>query len=372
LLGRYEVIEQLAQGGMGAVYKVLDVRLQRIGCLKIMPAESGDGDERFLREMRALGRLVHPGIVPVYDVGVAEGQRFVLTAFVEGRSLDDLLTGRPLPADKVAQVTREIAVAVGYAHGCGILHRDLNPSNVLLDGTGRVHVGGFTPPAPPRGEQLTASGTVMGRPEYLAPERVVSGAVGPAADVYALGVLLYELLTGRLPIQGRNPLETLLRITQEEVVAPHVVNPAVDRTLEAICLRCLAKRPEDRYRSMQEVAQALAGYAAGIEREAARSRALPSTARPGPAAGVEREAARPSDLPSKPKPRPAARVEPGAVVASSSRRRPERTEERPLAKGKGASSCGSVVLLVLVLLAGSAFVLWYVLASISTQGWLRP
>jgi serine/threonine-protein kinase len=257
----YEVEAVLGRGGMGVVYKARHVRLNRPVALKMLVAGACAGPherERFAREAEAVAGLRHANIVQVYDVGDHEGRPYFTMEFVEGGSLDHKLAGLPLPARQAAALAATLAEAVQVAHQGGIMHRDLKPANVLLtdDGTPKIADFGLARRLA-GGAGLTLSGVTVGTPSYMAPEqaRGQTRALGPAVDVYALGALLYEMLTGRPPFCGETASETMLQVIYQEPVPPSRLNARVPRDLETVCLKCLRKEPRQRYGSAQELAE---------------------------------------------------------------------------------------------------------------------
>jgi serine/threonine-protein kinase len=265
----YEILEELGRGGMGLVYKARQLGLNRVVALKMILA-GGHASEadlaRFQVEAEAIARLRHPNIVQIYEVGERAGLPYFSLEFCPGGSLDRKANGTPLPAHDAAELVARIAGAVQEAHQKGILHRDLKPANVLLgeDGTPKITDFGLAKRLDgPPGQ--TASGAILGTPSYMAPEQAAgrTGAIGPAADIYGMGAILYELLTGRPPFQAATPLDTLLQALQNEPAPPRLLNPQVDRDLETICLKCLEKEPAHRYRSAKLLADDLERYLAG-------------------------------------------------------------------------------------------------------------
>jgi len=264
--GDFEVVEVVAQGGMGVVYKARQRSLNRLVALKMMRAgEFATAAEvaRFRAEAEAAAKLDHPHIVPIYEVGETDGRQYFSMAFVEGRSLAKEVATNPLAPNLAATLMKHVADAVAYAHANGVIHRDLKPGNILLDAAGQPRVTDFgLAKRADADSSLTQAGQVMGTPSFMPPEQAEgkNDQVGPLADVYSLGATLYCLLTGRPPFQAASVVETLKQVVEREPVAPHYLNPAVDRDLDTICLKCLEKRPEKRYASAMALADDLNRY----------------------------------------------------------------------------------------------------------------
>jgi serine/threonine protein kinase len=267
--GDYELLAEIARGGMGVVYRARQKGLNRIVALKMILAgrlAAQDDLQRFLTEAEAAARLQHPNIVAVHEVGQVDGQYFFSMDYIEGPSLARRLAAGPLPSRVAARYVRTIAHAVQHAHGQGILHRDLKPSNILLDADDEPHVTDFGL-AKKLGASSgqTRSGVVMGTPSYMAPEQAAGRIkeLGPASDVYSLGAILYELLTGRPPFESDTPVETVIQVLDREPVPPRLLNAKVDRDLETICLKCLEKDPRHRYPSAEALGNDLQRYLNG-------------------------------------------------------------------------------------------------------------
>jgi serine/threonine-protein kinase len=264
----YEIINVLGRGGMGVVYRARDVRLDRIVALKMILGGGHAGTQerqRFLSEAKAAASIPHPGIVQVYEFGMHEGLAYFALEFCPGGSLSSRLAGTPLPADESAQLVSQIARAMQAAHEHGIIHRDLKPANVLLDANGQPKVGDFGLARRLHDEMnLTMPGAIIGTPSYMSPEQATGkNTVGPQADIYSLGAILYECLTGRPPFRGHNALEMLNQVVHSEPVPPRKVNATVPRELEAICLKCLQKDPGKRYPSASALADDLEQWRRG-------------------------------------------------------------------------------------------------------------
>jgi len=251
--GNYELLEEIGRGGMGVVYRARQVNLDREVAVKLMLqgvlASVADVD-RFQTEARHAAALKHPQIIAIHEVGEWEGQQYYSMDLVVGQSLDQATRLGPLGARRAATLLVEIAGAVQHAHEHGILHRDLKPSNVIVDAAGHAHVTDFGLARNLQaGSTVTADGHALGTPGFMAPEQAAGHgrAVGVASDVYALGALLYQLVTGRPPFTGENIAEVLRQVAESEPVMPRLLNPEVPRDLETISLKCLAKDPGARY-----------------------------------------------------------------------------------------------------------------------------
>jgi serine/threonine-protein kinase len=266
MFGDYELLEELGQGGMGVVYKACQRQPERIVAIKMMKHHFASAADlaRFRAEPQSTARLEgHPNIVPVHHVGDQDGQPFFTMRYVEGTTLARLAAHGPLEARQAAAYMATICEAVHYAHEQGILHRDLKPSNVLIDRHGQPHVTDFGLARPVQGSGgMTQTGAIVGTPSYMPPEQAVGsrGTLSRSSDVYSLGAILYELLTGRPPFQAATPLDTVMQVLYQDVVLPRVLNPKVDRNLEMICLKCLQKPAELRYQTAAEMADDLKAF----------------------------------------------------------------------------------------------------------------
>jgi serine/threonine protein kinase len=290
----YEILAELGHGGMGVVYKARDLRFERrLVAIKMIRTDKESNPERLARfrtEAEALARIKHPHIIQIFTVGEHAGEPFLVMEYIEGGSLKDRLNQEPQPIEAAAQLMEVLARAVHAAHLEGIIHRDLKPANVLLaparDGGpwntayGLPKVADFGLARHLTSESgQTLEGVVMGTPGYMSPEQAGgrNREIGPATDIYALGGMLYQLLTGRPPFMGRSPLETVVQICQKPPVPPRQLRPDIPGGLEAICLRCLEKSPTNRYASALDLANDLGRFRNAEARAAPRK---PSLIRP--------------------------------------------------------------------------------------------
>jgi serine/threonine protein kinase len=267
-LGRYRIIRTLGEGAMGAVYLAHDSELDRNVALKVPKFSSGDREElraRFYREARSAGTLHHRNICPVFDIGEIDGHLYITMAFINGCPLSDLIQpDKPFAPAEAANLVAKLAVGLAAAHEQGVVHRDLKPSNIMVDKLGEPIVMDFGLAQQDRTleTELTKAGSILGTPAYMSPEQVAGDTekIGPPTDIYTLGVILFQLLTGRLPFQG-DLMSLLYKIANEPPVMPSSLCGEVDPEIEAICTRMMAKSIEDRFASMNEVAAALNAYA---------------------------------------------------------------------------------------------------------------
>jgi serine/threonine-protein kinase len=268
-LGDYELIEEIGRGGMGVVYRATQKSLGRTVALKMLlrrDLASRADLARFRSEAEAAARLDHPGIVSIFDVGESDGLPFYSMRFIEGTTLARQLAAGPLPPREAATLLAKVADAVQAAHDRGVLHRDLKPSNILIDATGRPHVSDFGLAKRLEEDQsVTHTGAILGTPCYMSPEQAAGsrGDVGPTSDVWSLGAILYQMLTGRPPFQASSPMDTLLAVLETDPPAPRTVATGVDRDLEMIALKSLQKPQELRYASAGGLAADLRAFLAG-------------------------------------------------------------------------------------------------------------
>ena len=263
----YEFIRELGRGGMGVVYEARQRRLNRKVAVKMLLAGAWARPEfkpRFRAEAEAAARLRHPGIVTIHEVGEIDGQPFLAMELVDGPSLADIVRSHPIPAARATRYVRQVAEAIAHAHDSGVLHRDLKPANVLLDSSDQPRVTDFGLAKQLDSDiDLTRSGEIMGSPAYLAPESVSGTTTSAAGDVYAIGAILYELLTARPPFVADTVAATLQIVLHSDPVPPRALNANVPADLETICLKCLRKSPEARYPTAAAVAEDLERFLGG-------------------------------------------------------------------------------------------------------------
>ena len=282
--GPYRVVEQAGKGGMATVYKAYQASLSRFVALKLLPddlAQEPEFLERFELEAKAVANLRHPNIPAVHDFGTLDGVSYFVTDYVDGGTLSDQV-GKPLPLSYTSDILRPIASALDYAHSRGVLHRDIKPSNILLarDGTPFLNDFGLARILVPN-EKLTSQNALMGTPAYMAPEQGQGLELTPAADIYALATVAYEMLTGHVPFEAETPAAVIIALISSPLPPPRQINPALSEEVEQVLLKGLAKAPEDRYQTAGQFVAALAG-AASAPIAAAPISATPAPATPAP------------------------------------------------------------------------------------------
>jgi serine/threonine-protein kinase len=270
LVDRYELMDRVATGGMGTVYRATDTRLHREVAVKVLKPElAGDPRfvERFRREARAAAALSHPSVAGVFDYGEDEGRNFIVMELVRGRDLARVLReDGPLSNARAAAIGAQIADALAHAHEAGLIHRDIKPANVIVGDADRIKVTDFGIARAQADSSLTATGSLLGTAQYISPEQASGEQVGPASDLYSAGIVLYEMLTGTVPFTGDSTLAVAMRHMREDVPAPSALNPDVSPELDAIVARATAKRPKDRYLRANDLAAALrAPVGSGVE-----------------------------------------------------------------------------------------------------------
>src|SRR5438132_6731259 len=261
--GDYELLEEIGRGGQGVVYRARQKSLNRTVALKVIGLGHWATEahlKRFRREAEAAASLEHPCIVPIYEVGERDGSCYFSMKFIEGGHLDELIRREPMPPRRAAELIAKVALTVHYAHEHHILHRDIKPGNILLDQKGEPHLTDFGLARLVETEStITRTMEVLGTPSYMAPEQAVgnNAAITSATDVYGLGAVFYQLLTGHPPFAGGTTFETVRLVLDTETRQPRLLNPKIDRDLDTICLKCLEKDPKRRYASALALAEDL-------------------------------------------------------------------------------------------------------------------
>ena len=259
-LGDFEVIEEVGRGGMGVVYRARQVSLGREVAIKVLPSEmarDGQTAARFQAEARRMAQLQHPGIAQVYTVGEYEGEHYFAMQYLPGGSLQERLARGSLPVPEAVEIAIQVAEALDYAHSRGIIHRDIKPANIMFDGEGRAVVTDFGIAKAADGTMMTATGIALGTPAYMSPEQVKGNPIDGRADLYSLGVVLYEMVCGRPPFVGENALSVAMRHVSEPPMPPRAMCAELPEWLQSIILKALAKEPADRFGSAGEMAAAL-------------------------------------------------------------------------------------------------------------------
>ena len=345
--GPYRIMEPLGRGGMASVYRAFEPALDRHVALKVLPREflhDPGFAERFKREAKAIARLEHPNIVPIYayDIDRAEGIPWMALRLVSGGPLSQLLKAGRLPLARSVEILRGVADALDYAHGKGVVHRDVKPQNVLLDEDGRVYLADFgIAKMLEASGGLTATGMITGTPNYMAPEQATATNVGTPADVYALGIVAYEMFTGRVPFAADTPVAILMKHVQEPLPLPSP--DTVPEPLLRALLKCTAKRPDDRWPSAGAFVAALE---AGLEARTLDVGDVPTLAVPRPAAPTVVSARTAVPAPTVPPPPPTRRPLP--LVSA-----PTATEPRAPRGGLGTGALVGLGLVGVLVLSGA-------------------
>jgi serine/threonine protein kinase len=258
IAGRYRILDTLGQGGRGTVYMALDLRVSRVVALKLLRFVSNSESARLIREFTVLASLSHPNIVKAYDCGKADDLDYIALEYVEGRSLARILVEeKPLDLDAALGVVCQVGRALEYAHENGVVHRDVKPANILISNHGRVLLSDFGLARPFRESGLTEIGTIVGTPRYMSPEQATGRCLDPRSDVFSLGVVLYQSLTGRYPFSGESTGAVLKNLVESDPPQPSTFNAVIDPSLQNVVLKALAKDPERRFLSMHLFMEAL-------------------------------------------------------------------------------------------------------------------
>lgn len=271
-LGSYEILSEIGRGGMGTVYRARQAGLERIVALKVLPGKLAGNREfvvRFMREARSIATLEHPGIVTVYDVGESDGTYYFAMQLLEGSPLSGLIEQRgPLPTEEAASIAAQVAEALGFAHAAGILHRDVKPDNIVVDSNGRAILTDFGIAWSAADTRLTQAGNTVGSPQYMSPEQIAGKKVDQRADLYSLGVVFFQMITGEAPFKGDSAVSVAYQHVRAPVPAANAINAEVPSEAGRLAARLMAKQPETRHANAGELAKDLWVLAGGRPAEA--------------------------------------------------------------------------------------------------------
>jgi ligand-binding sensor domain-containing protein len=302
MIGPYRIIEQIGLGGMATVYKAYQASMDRYVAVKVLPRQFAEDPSfvgRFEQEARTIAKLEHPHILPVHDYGEQEGVTYLVMRFIGGGTLKDLITDRgPLSSDEMLRIMEQVGGALGYAHSQGVIHRDIKPSNVLIDSRGDCFLTDFGIARLVAGStEFTATGRVVGTPAYMAPEQGMGEKADARSDIYALGIILYEMATGKVPFEAETPLAVLMKHASAPLPLPRQIRPDLPEGIERVILRALSKSPADRFQRVEDMLAALRQTVVPSQAEAA---AVPPPA-PRQVAGGEARPPRTEKMPAAPR-----------------------------------------------------------------------
>jgi len=257
----YQIVAPLGEGGMAAVYKAFQPSMDRYVALKILPRQFASEElfiARFEQEAKVVAQLQHPHILPVFDYDQAEGYTYIVMPFLQSGNLTDLLTGQPLPLDQINKVISQIGDALDYAHSQGLVHRDIKPSNVMLDERGNCLLTDFgITKIVESSSKLTVTGSILGTPAYMSPEQGMDQELDGRSDIYSLGIMFYEMATGRVPFQAETPIAVVVKHMNDPLPPPRQVNPGLPESIKRVILKALSKEAQDRYATAGDMVQAL-------------------------------------------------------------------------------------------------------------------
>jgi serine/threonine-protein kinase len=281
--GRYKIIKEIGHGSMGIVYEAKDPLIDRIVAIKtinlqdLTPEEKKEYEARFYLEARSGGRLSHPNIVTIHDLGESEGVPYIAMELMEGRELQNLLKAEKLmPVKETLNIVIQVATGLAYAHEHGIVHRDIKPSNIMVLKGGRVKIADFGIARMDSWRLNTTHGKLLGSPHYMSPEQVSSSPVDQRSDIFSVGTMLYRMLSGQVPFTGDNTHAISYKIVNEEPLKPSSLNPEVPDVLDSIVMKCLSKKPDHRYQNAIELADDLRTCQEFLQRGITGRESIPS------------------------------------------------------------------------------------------------
>jgi serine/threonine protein kinase len=344
--GQYQIVAPLGEGGMAAVYKAYQPAMERFVAIKVLPRQMAVSDEflsRFRREAKLLAQLQHPHILPVFDYGEVDGYPYIVMPFVRSGTLTEVLKRGRLPFSEVRRITIQLGDALGYAHGRGMIHRDIKPSNVLIDERGNCLLTDFgLARMVEASAKLTTSGTIMGTPAYMSPEQGAGSFVDRRSDIYSLGIVLYEMVTSRVPYVAETPIAVVFKHIQDPLPSARNFNPALPESIELVLLKALAKSPEDRFQTAEDFVRAI--QLAIPERESDQKAAVSSNEATLPILLEEESIATPQSVPAL----PTSLAQAGAANRGPAGRTVEDSKARGFPIWAGAGIGGIVLLALLV------------------------
>ncbi len=354
--GPYQIVAPLGEGGMAAVYKAYQPGMERYVALKVLPRSYADDPQflaRFQREARLLAQLQHPHILPVFDFGQADSYTYIVMPFIQSGTLTDQLKGSPVSLARIRQVITQVGEALAYAHGRGLIHRDIKPSNILIDESGNCLLTDFgLARMVEDAVNLTSTGTIMGTPAYMSPEQGSGQKIDARSDIYSLGVVLFEMATGRVPYRAETPIAVVFKHVQDPLPPARSINPDLPEAVELVILKALAKNPEDRYQTAGDLVRAIQAAIPESHLITAASAATTVAQKPVGDSKPAEEQAPAATVVQKPDEKPSAQPEKGQPMPATMIAEPKKRSGMP------AWIWAVIGVVLLVVIAGGGFVLF--------------